>query len=66
MEIMMDKEHVKGAFDKVKGSVEEAAGKVTGDKKLEVEGKVDKAKGDARETIGDIKDAAKKHARDED
>jgi uncharacterized protein YjbJ (UPF0337 family) len=66
MEIVMEKEHVKGAFEKVKGSVEDAAGKLTGDKKLQVEGKVDKAKGAAHETIGDIKDAAKKHARDDD
>ena len=44
----MDKEHVKGAADKVKGAVKEAAGKVTGDKELETEGKIDEgAKGAA-------------------
>ncbi|HRE44118.1 MAG TPA: CsbD family protein [Terricaulis sp.] len=56
----MDKEHVKGAADKVSGAAKEAAGKMTGNKKLEAEGKIDKAKGEAREFIGDVKDAAKK------
>jgi uncharacterized protein YjbJ (UPF0337 family) len=55
----MDKEHVKGAADKVKGAIKEAAGKLTGDKKLEAEGKLDKIKGEAREVIGDVKDAVK-------
>ncbi|HRK64256.1 MAG TPA: CsbD family protein [Terricaulis sp.] len=56
----MDKEHLKGAADKVSGAAKEAAGKVTGNKKLEAEGKIDKAKGEAREFIGDVKDAAKR------
>ena len=37
-----------------------AAGKVTGDKKLQTEGKMDKAKGAAHEAAGDIKDAVRK------
>ena len=41
----MDREHVKGAADKAKGAIKEAAGKVTGDRKLQTEGKIDKAKG---------------------
>ena len=56
----MDKEHVKGAADKVSGATKEAAGKATGDKKLEAEGKFDKAKGEARGDVGDVKDAMKK------
>lgn len=56
----MDKEHVKGAADKVSGAAKDAAGKMTGDKKLEAEGKMDKAKGAARDFIGDAKDAAKR------
>ena len=56
----MDKEHVKSAADKASGAMKEAAGKVTGNDKLEAEGKFDKAKGEVRETIGDVKDAAKK------
>ncbi len=56
----MDKEHVKGAMDKASGAAKEAAGKLTGNKKLEAEGKIDKAKGEARDVIGDVKDAARK------
>ncbi|MGE0743081.1 MAG: CsbD family protein [Hyphomonadaceae bacterium] len=56
----MDKEHVKSAADKASGAVKEAAGKVTGNERLEAEGKIDKAKGEAREFVGDVKDAAKK------
>ena len=59
----MDKEHVKGAADKVKGAVKDAAGKLTGDKDLQAEGKMDKAKGEAHKIAGDIKDAVKKAAR---
>lgn len=56
----MDKEHIKGAADKVSGATKEAAGKLTGNEKLQAEGKLDKAKGEAREFVGDVKDAAKK------
>ena len=60
----MDREHVKGAADKAKGAVKDAAGKLMGDKKLQAEGKFDKAKGAAHETAGDIKDAARRAKED--
>jgi uncharacterized protein YjbJ (UPF0337 family) len=56
----MDKEHIKGAADKAKGAIKDAAGKLMDDKKLQVEGKMDKAKGAAREALGDAKDAVKR------
>jgi len=56
----MDKEHVKGAADKVSGAVKEGIGKVTGDASMQAKGKLDKAKGEARQAAGDIKDAMKK------
>ena len=56
----MDKEHLKAAANKAKGAIKEAAGKITGDKKLEAEGKMDKSKGAAHQVAGDIKDAAKR------
>jgi uncharacterized protein YjbJ (UPF0337 family) len=59
-EAIMDKEHVKGAADKAKGAVKDAAGKLTADKELQAEGKMDKAKGSAREALGDAKDAVKR------
>lgn len=56
----MDREHVKGAADKAKGAIKDAAGKLTGDKELQREGKLDKAKGSAHNAAGDIKDAFRK------
>ena len=58
-EAVMDREHVKGAVDKAKGAVKEAAGKLTGDAKLQAEGKIDKAKGAAHNAVGNAKDAAR-------
>jgi uncharacterized protein YjbJ (UPF0337 family) len=58
----MDKEHIKGAADKAKGAIKDAAGKVTGDKELQAEGKMDKAKGAAHSAVGDAKDAVRKAA----
>jgi uncharacterized protein YjbJ (UPF0337 family) len=55
----MDKEHVKGAADQAVGKAKEAAGHVTGNKKLETEGKVDQVKGAAQTAAGDAKDAGK-------
>jgi uncharacterized protein YjbJ (UPF0337 family) len=52
--------NVKGAADKAKGAIKDAAGKVTGDKELQTEGKLDKAKGDAHNLAGDLKDAVRK------
>ncbi|MFZ1429468.1 MAG: CsbD family protein [Geminicoccaceae bacterium] len=48
-----------GTTDKIKGSVKETVGKVTGDKSLETEGKVDQAKGEAKNVARDVADAAK-------
>jgi uncharacterized protein YjbJ (UPF0337 family) len=55
----MDREHLKGAADKAKGAIKDTAGKVMGDKKMQVEGKFDKAKGEAHNLAGDVKDAAR-------
>jgi uncharacterized protein YjbJ (UPF0337 family) len=60
----MDREHVKGAADKVKGAVKDTVGKVTGDKKMEAEGKLDKVKGAAHNLAGDLKDAVRDAKRD--
>ena len=60
----MDREHVKGVADKVKGAIKDTAGKLTGDKKLQTEGKIDKAKGSAHNVAGDVKDAVR-HATDD-
>ena len=50
----MDKEHVKGAAQKAKGAVKDAAGALTGDEKLQGEGKADKAGGAARQSAANF------------
>lgn len=55
----MDKNRVEGALDKAKGSVEEAAGKVTGDSKLQAEGKADKAAGTVKNAVGGAADTVR-------
>jgi uncharacterized protein YjbJ (UPF0337 family) len=54
----MNKEHIKGAADKAKGAVKDAAGALAGKPGLQAEGKVDKAKEGAHRLAGDLKDAA--------
>lgn len=58
----MDKEHIKGAAEKVKGAIKDAVGKAVGNEKLQVEGKADKAEGAMRQSVGDLKDAGRKVA----
>lgn len=48
-----------GTVDKIKGSIKEAVGKVTGDRRLESEGKTDQVKGDVKNAGHDIKEAVK-------
>lgn len=58
----MNNEHIKGAADKAKGAIKDAAGKVVGNDRLRAEGQFDKAKGEAHKIAGDVKDAVKKAA----
>ncbi|MBL6853582.1 MAG: CsbD family protein [Alphaproteobacteria bacterium] len=62
----MDKDRINGAANQAKGAVKEAAGKITGDTKLQAEGKADKIKGKAQNAIGGVKDAARDALRDND
>lgn len=55
----MHKDEIKGAANKAKGAIKEAAGKVTNNKNLQAEGKMDKAKGTVQEKVGKAKDAAR-------
>ena len=50
----------KHAGEKAKGKVKEAAGKVTGKKRLTAEGKADQGNADVKQSGGKVKDAAKK------
>jgi uncharacterized protein YjbJ (UPF0337 family) len=56
---MIDKDRIKGSAEQAKGKVKEWAGKVTGDKKTETEGKADQVKGKVPNTFGGLKDAVR-------
>ena len=55
----MDKDRIKGSGRQVKGSVKEAIGKVTGDRKTQAEGAAEKTVGKVQSSIGKAKDAAR-------
>jgi uncharacterized protein YjbJ (UPF0337 family) len=48
-----------GTSDTVTGSIKEAAGKMTGDRRTEAEGKTDQAKGEVKNAARDVKETAK-------
>ncbi len=60
----MDNQRIKGVAQKIKGGVEQAVGKLTGNKKLETEGKIDKAAGSIRVAVGEAKDTIKNAVKD--
>ena len=53
----MDNDRIKGMGDQAKGSLKDAAGKLTGDSKLQAEGKMDKVKGKVENAVGGMKDS---------
>jgi uncharacterized protein YjbJ (UPF0337 family) len=61
---MVDTNRVEGVGHQIKGAVKEAAGKVTGDAKLEAEGTAEKVAGKAQNAVGGaadtVRDAVKK------
>lgn len=61
---VMDKESIKGAGQKIKGKIEEVAGKVLGDKELELHGKADQLGGAVRSAVGEAKDTIKDAIKD--
>lgn len=54
---MPDHDRVEGAAKNMGGKVKEAAGEVTGDRKLKTEGKADQMEGKVQNTVGGMKDA---------
>ena len=52
----MDKDRIEGSANQAKGAIKEAAGKLTGDAKLEAEGKSDKLAGKVQNAVGGLKD----------
>jgi uncharacterized protein YjbJ (UPF0337 family) len=58
-EAPMDKDPVKGTAHEATGSVKEAAGKITGDKKTQASGAAEEAVGKVQNAAGKVKDAVK-------
>jgi uncharacterized protein YjbJ (UPF0337 family) len=54
---MVDKDRIKGSAEQAKGKVKEWTGKAVGDKKLETEGQADQVKGKVQNAVGGLKDA---------
>jgi uncharacterized protein YjbJ (UPF0337 family) len=55
----MNKEKIEGAAQKIKGKIEEVAGRVLGDKDLELHGKADPLGGVVRDAVGTARDTVK-------
>ena len=55
----MHKDEAKGAAKDIKGSMKEAAGKATGNERLEAEGAGERVAGKVQKGVGALKDAAR-------
>ncbi len=56
----MNKDQIKGRVEEAKGSIKEAAGRMTGKPDLQDRGTAQKAAGKVQKTYGDVKDEVKK------
>jgi uncharacterized protein YjbJ (UPF0337 family) len=52
----MEKEHVTGKVDELKGKAKQGVGKATDDPGLQGEGVIDEAKGKVKQAYGDVKE----------
>ena len=57
---MVNRDQVAGIAKQMKGSVKQAAGKATGNRRTEVEGAAGKLAGKVQKAYGDVKDKVKK------
>lgn len=55
----MHKDQMQGAAKDAKGSMKEAAGRATGNERLQAEGAADKTAGKIQKGVGAMKDAAR-------
>ena len=55
----MEKEHITGKVDELKGKAKQGIGKATDDPGLQGEGIVDETKGKLKQAYGDLKDSIK-------
>jgi uncharacterized protein YjbJ (UPF0337 family) len=61
---MSERTRVEGELDEVKGNVESAVGRATGDKRLEGEGLLDDVTGHLKQAAADVQDKIEDIARD--
>lgn len=54
---MADHDRIEGAAKTIGGKIKEAAGKVTGDTKLQAEGKAEQLEGKIQNAVGGAKDS---------
>ncbi len=59
----MNKDRIEGSATQAKGAIKQAAGKLTGDSKLQAEGAADKAVGKIQNAVGGAKAAIKQAAK---
>jgi len=57
---MVNKDQVAGVAKQIKGSVKQAAGKATGNRRVQAEGMAEKVSGKMQKTYGDVKDKVRK------
>ncbi|AZO30779.1 MULTISPECIES: CsbD family protein [unclassified Mesorhizobium] len=57
---MVNRDQVARLAKQVKGSVKQAAGKATGNRRMQVEGVSEKIAGKVRKAYGDVKDKVRK------
>lgn len=55
----MHKDTIKGTAKEAAGSIKQAAGKATGNERLEAEGATEKTAGKIQKGVGNLKDAAR-------
>jgi uncharacterized protein YjbJ (UPF0337 family) len=56
---MADHDRIEGAAKNIGGKIQETAGKVTGDEKLQAEGKADQVSGKVQNAVGGAKDSVR-------
>jgi len=59
----INKDQLKGRVEEAKGTINEATGKLAGDKTLEAKGNIQKNLGKAQEKLGDIKHDVKESSK---
>jgi uncharacterized protein YjbJ (UPF0337 family) len=57
----MNEQHAKGTLARIRGRIEEALGRLTGNRRQQVGGVAHQVEGDVRHGIGDVQETVKRH-----